>query len=74
LSAAAEASLDTALPILRSIRHALIPAFGNTWEARVQGADAAGHYPAGTVISTGDVNGIGPNFRLETPGQSIRLG
>lgn len=51
-----------------------IPAFGNTWDAKAQGADAAGHYPAGTVVSTGDINGIGSNFRLETPGQSIRLG
>jgi hypothetical protein len=33
-----------------------------------------GHYAAGTVIAAGDVNGIGPNFRLESPGQSIRLG
>jgi hypothetical protein len=49
-------------------------AVGNTWDAKTQGADAAGHYAAGTVIATGDVNGIGPNFRLETAGQSIRLG
>ena len=51
-----------------------IPAVGNTWDFNTQGADAAGHYPTGTIIATGAFNGIGPNFRLETPGQSIRLG
>jgi hypothetical protein len=66
--------------ILGSVRMQLgvppfqILAFGNTWSAGVQGTDAAGHYPSGTVISAGDVFGIGPNFRLDTPGQSIRLG
>jgi hypothetical protein len=65
--------------ILGSVRSAVgappfqLLAVGNTWDA-TQGADSAGHYPAGTVVSTGEFNGIGSNFRLETAGQSIRLG
>ncbi len=41
-----------------------IDAVGNTWNANAQGADAAGHYPAGTTIA-GPV-GTGANYVLSS--------
>jgi hypothetical protein len=52
-------------------QHTQIDASGNTWIPNVQGADANGHYPAGTTFTNASAAGSGLNITFTNIGEAL---